>query len=74
MGYPIGDGLHVGEGYPIFSFPTVPACPFCPPMWPISPYGAGGWLDGTPTGLGISQFRLFVTPTLTGGAGTAVCF
>lgn len=70
MWIPIGDGLHINEWWPVFAFPTIPACPTCPPFWPPSPTGAGWWL--TPPG--ISNFRLFVTPTLTWAAGTAICF
>lgn len=68
--YPIGDGLKVGEWLPIFAAPTK----WYPPIWPPSPTGAWGWLDKVPTGLGISQFRIFVTPTLTWWVWVAICF
>jgi hypothetical protein len=72
FGYPIGDGLHVSEWVPIFAFPTVgPVAPFgvpTPPYWPTNFIWAGWvfpWM--------ISQYRMFVTPTLTGAAWMAFC-
>lgn len=55
-------GLQPMWGVPAFSFPTI-----CPPpvfvgMWPPCIVGAGG-IFGPPL---ISQFRFFVTPTITG--------
>ncbi|MCH2188381.1 hypothetical protein MK079_00960 [Candidatus Gracilibacteria bacterium] len=86
FGRPIGDGLKVGEGIPIFSALTgipiyTPACVSVPATWPPSPLdtlsacsgtlGAGGSLGTTSP----SNFlRVFVSPTLTGGVGTAVCY
>lgn len=80
FGYPVGDGLKVGEGIPIFSALTwMPVGPYCiPSVWPVSPLstgcsglGAGGYLGiDNPTNF----IRIFVTPTLTMGMGTAVCF
>jgi len=88
FGMPIWDGLRVNEGYPVFSALTwmqmscwfSPCCipsvhpvssatfvpgPFC--SWP----GAGWSLGVTsPT----NYVRMFVTPTLTGAGGIAVCF
>lgn len=69
FGYPLMP-LMPGTGIPVFANPTIGV----PPVWPPSPTGAGGWLDGIPTGLGISQFRFFITPTITGAVGTAVCY
>ena len=88
FGMPVGDGLRVNEGVPIFSALTwrqtmcgkVPCClpsvfpatrqAFVP--WPACwPSSAGGKLwTWSPTNF----VRIFATPTLTGGFGTAVCF
>ncbi|MCT4617445.1 MAG: taxilin [Candidatus Gracilibacteria bacterium] len=67
LGKPIIDGLHPFEGLPIFAWPTMRK----PYVWPPSSLGAGGRFP--PNGIGSSIFRLFVTPTLTGTFGIAVC-
>ena len=66
MGYPMGN-LTALTGVPIFAFPT--SCTIVP-VWPPCPVGAGGYLSP----MNISQFRLFVTPTITGAVGAAICF
>ena len=87
FGIPVGDGFNVDEGIPIFSAITgIPiygpwGCYKIPSVWPVSAIGyeaacgtnafnAGGYL-------GIDSYanavRIFVTPTLTLGMGTAVC-
>ncbi|MDA7494851.1 hypothetical protein N8455_00755, partial [Candidatus Gracilibacteria bacterium] len=82
FGMPIGDGLYVAEGIPVFSALTGFPGPFgipIPAVWPPFPMGfpnystlgAGGYLGTTnPTNF----FRLFVTPTLTGAVGVSACF
>ncbi|MBW7954446.1 VCBS repeat-containing protein [Candidatus Gracilibacteria bacterium] len=80
FGLPIGDGLHVGEGLPIFSAMNWKRVgTSCVPMpWPPGVnlpgcfgLGAGGYLGTlSPTNF----IRVFVTPTLTGAIGIAVCF
>ena len=57
MGNPMGP-LTPFTGIPVFAAPT--SCLI--PVWPPCPAGAGGWLSPP----GVSQFRLFWTPTLTG--------
>lgn len=88
MGRPMGDGLHVNEGIPIFSALTgrQASCGFSscclPSVWPANsaafvpgpvcgPSSAGG---SRGTWSGTNFVRVFATPTLTGGAGIAVCF
>ncbi|MCP4523052.1 MAG: hypothetical protein GY828_02425, partial [Candidatus Gracilibacteria bacterium] len=90
FGVPTGDGMNIDEGLPVFSALTwmpiyVPACFPIPVAWPISSSqmtsacaknvfgmdGAGGYLG---TDSPSNFFRLFVTPTLTGGVGIAACF
>lgn len=69
---PIWDWLKVEEWLPIFSFPTiwpvnvlwVPV----PPFWPSNFSWAGWYFDWS-----TSQFRIFVTPTLTGWTWMAIC-
>lgn len=59
---------------PVFSVPTTLPTPFGPVpfVWPGSPIGAGGAFGpGAPFQ---SFFRIYVTPTLTGSMGTAICF
>jgi hypothetical protein len=88
MGMPIGDGLRVNEWIPVFSALTwlqmmcwpSPCC--IPVVYPVSPLAyvpwpkcwkpSAGWYLWTwaPT----NYVRMFVTPTLTGGVGTAICF
>ncbi|MCD5380636.1 VCBS repeat-containing protein, partial [Candidatus Gracilibacteria bacterium] len=87
FGTPVGDGLKVGEGIPIFSaFNGAPlvgpwGCVEVPAIWPpfvdtfdgacLGRSSAGGMLGtSSPTNF----VRLFATPTLTGGFGTAACF
>lgn len=70
FGMPIWDGLWVWEWLPIFAYPTTGY----PPVWPPSPTWAWGWLDGLRTWLWVSQFRIFITPTLTWAIGIAICF
>ncbi|NDK10028.1 VCBS repeat-containing protein [Candidatus Gracilibacteria bacterium] len=88
FGMPIGDGLRVGEGIPIFSALTgmnVPlgfgGCMQIPSFWPVSKNSYKGFCNGTPGAggsLGVTSpsnfVRLFATPTLTGGFGIAACF
>lgn len=67
FGFPLGP-LSATTGVPVFAFPTI-----CPPgkwVWPSCPIGAGGYLGPA----NISQIRLFITPTITGAIGTAICF
>ncbi len=87
FGNPIGDGLKVNEGIPIFSaltgrsIYTNSGCFEVPSVFPMSvntfdgrcggPKGAGGKLG---TNSPTNFVRFFATPTLTGGFGTAVCF
>ncbi|PID86452.1 hypothetical protein CSB08_00530 [Candidatus Gracilibacteria bacterium] len=76
----IGDGLNVGEGLPVFSAMTWKMYgPVCgQSVWPVGALtmgcaglGAGGWLGtNNPT----NMFRLFITPTITGAIGEAICF
>ena len=87
---PIGDGLRVDEGLPIFSSltwfqipwtgTTPPVC--VPAIWPVS---AKWYVPGPTCGpksawwkLGTwaptNTVRIFATPTLTGWFGIAVCF
>lgn len=86
FGMPVGDGLLIDEWLPIFSaltainVPTPAWCYQIPTVWPVSPIlfsgvcntklGAG-WMLGiySPTNF----LRIFVTPTLTLGMGTAIC-
>lgn len=72
--FPIWDWLKVWEWLPVFAYPTIPSSPLLAPMWPPSPLWAWGRLDWTPTWLWISQFRLFITPTITWAIWTAICF
>ncbi|MDP2089997.1 MAG: FG-GAP-like repeat-containing protein [Candidatus Gracilibacteria bacterium] len=80
MGRTIGDGLKVDEGLPIFSMNTWQSVgPLCvPSYWPASVSSIGCSGKGAGGALGIYNptnfFRIFVTPTLTGGVGTAICF
>ncbi|MDD2870584.1 MAG: VCBS repeat-containing protein [Candidatus Gracilibacteria bacterium] len=80
MGETIGDGLIVDEGLPIFSMNTwMQVGPVCvPTVWPTSVNSTGCSGKGAGGMLGIDNptnyFRLFITPTLTGGMGTAICF
>ncbi|MDD2487531.1 MAG: hypothetical protein PHS92_04120 [Candidatus Gracilibacteria bacterium] len=81
FGMPVSKKLmNPGVGLPVFAFPTfgpikifgVPV----PPMWPINFEGAGGFFDGfngSIEGEGKSMFRLFITPTITGAVGIAMC-
>ncbi len=68
--FPIWDWLKVWEWMPIFATPTIGI----PPVWPPSSLWAWGRLDVVPTWLWISQFRVFVTPTITWAVWTAICF
>lgn len=80
FGAPIWDGLKVNEWLPVFSALTwIGAGPLCvPSVWPASPLSegcsgiwAGGYLwVNSPSNF----FRLFATPTLTGGFWVAACF
>ena len=85
---PIWDGLRVGEGMPVFSALTwrQTSCgtsPCCLPS--VFPRNSATFIPGPfcgPPGAGWSRWvtsptnfvRMFVTPTLTWGAGIAVCF
>lgn len=73
FGNPVGDGLKPEEGLPIFSALTTLPTPYGPMpfIWPPSPIGAG-WYFGDKAPYH-SFIRIFVTPTLTMGMGTAVC-
>jgi len=76
----IWDWLKIGEWIPIFSMLTwIWGWNYCyPSVWPISPLSTGcatNWAGGmlwiyNPTNF----FRLFITPTLTWGVWTAICF
>lgn len=73
FGTPVGDGLKVNEGIPVFSALTttyITGTPI-PAVWPPFPNGAGGYFKSR--GPFQSFFRVFVTPTLTMGVGTAIC-
>ena len=90
FGKPIGDGLRVDEGLPIFSSLTwfqIPATPTSPPVcvpsvWPVSKAGyvpgPTCWPESAWWKLGTwaptNTVRIFATPTLTGWFGIAVCF
>ncbi|PID87581.1 hypothetical protein CSB07_00690 [Candidatus Gracilibacteria bacterium] len=80
LGNLIGDGLNVDEGIPIFSALTfMQYGPVCgPSVWPISPLSTGCSGIGAGGNLGVDNpanvFRLFISPTITGGIGTAACF
>lgn len=85
FGSPVGDGFKVNEGIPVFSaltainVPTSHGCYQVPTVWPGSPLrfqgsctgtrAAGGYLGSASTNF----VRVFVTPTLTMGMGSAVC-
>lgn len=56
-------------GVPVFAAPTW--CSVHPGVWPPCAIGAGGLIMGY---VPLSQFRLYVTPTLTGAMGTTMCF
>ncbi len=86
FGNPIGDGLKVDEWIPVFSaltainIPTPGWCYQAPVIWPISPFEYTGTCNTTLGAwwmLGIDSnsnfLRIFVTPTLTLGMGTAIC-
>ncbi len=79
FGIPIGDGLKIGEGLPIFSALTFKKVgKYCvPTVWPVSVkniWCIGQWAWWM---LGIYNpanfLRIFVTPTLTLGMWTAIC-
>lgn len=70
--FPVWDWLKVGEWIPIYAFPTIPI-PFTPPVRPPNPLWAWGRFD-PPTWAWVSQFRVFVTPTITWWVWTAICF
>jgi len=53
------------DGLPIFSVPTAGVIP----VWPPDPTQAGGIFKGD-----VSQFRIYVSPTLTNGLGFSLCF
>lgn len=74
FGFPVWDWLKVWEWLPSFSFPTF--CPVPPFVgtWPPCPYWAWWRFDGNPFWIWLSQFRIFITPTITGSAWTAICF
>ncbi len=88
FGIPIGDGLHVNEGVPIFSALTgmQASCwlsPCClPSVYPAHSQWYVPWpFCGPPSAWGslwtwasTNFVRMFATPTLTGGFGLAVCF
>lgn len=71
---PIWDWLHVWEWLPVFATPTI--CPGPPYIWSWPPCAIFAWgiLDGSPTGIWFSQYRVFVTPTITWAIWTAICF
>lgn len=87
FGLPIGNGLRVDEGIPILSgltginIPNPSGCFQVPTVYPASPFAFRGTCT-TSLGAGWSLwvnsptnfFRLFATPTLTGGFGIAACF
>lgn len=87
FGMPIGNGLRVDEGIPILSgltginIPNPSGCFQVPSVYPASPFAFRGTCN-TSLGAGWSLwvnsptnfFRLFATPTLTGGFGIAACF
>lgn len=88
MGMPIGDGLRVNEGMPVFSAltglqmmcGTSPCC--IPVVYPVSPLAYVPWPKcWKPSAWGYlgtwapsNYVRLFVTPTLTWWVGTAICY
>ncbi|RKW20498.1 VCBS repeat-containing protein [Candidatus Gracilibacteria bacterium] len=80
LGMPFGDGLKVEEGLPFFSMITwIRAGKKCvPTFYPMSPLGPGCAAPSAGGRLGTWSptdfFRWFITPTLTGGVGTALCF
>ena len=84
MGYLIWDWLWVEEWMPIFSSLTwIQTSKWCfPSVWPVSPLGYVPWPTcGLPSAWGYlwtwaptNTFRLFVSPTLTWGIWTAMCF
>ena len=87
FGMPIGDGLKVNEGIPIFSaitwinIPTPSGCYQAPAVWPLSPFQFTGVCNTTFWAWGslwvtspANSVRLFATPTLTWGFWTAACF
>jgi len=88
FGYPILDGLRVDEGLPYFSTVTgfqtmcwtVPCC--LPSTHPVTPLA---YVPGTTCGVQsaggqlwtwsvANNFRIYITPTLTGSAGAAFCY
>ncbi|MBP8016521.1 VCBS repeat-containing protein, partial [Candidatus Gracilibacteria bacterium] len=82
MGFPlIKNFMKVSKGLPTFSLLTgLQVGPYCIPfIWPPSPLktqgcgglGAGGWLGEKNDA---NFFRLYITPTITGAMGTALCF
>lgn len=88
FGKPVGDGLHVNEGTPIFSALTwvQTSCglsPCClPSVYPMSSkWYIPGPFCGPPSAGGrkgtwapTNHVRIFATPTLTGAGGVAICF
>lgn len=55
----------LGKWLPVLAFPTSGT----PPIWPIIPAGAGAIFQWE-----VSQFRLYLAPTLTLWLGIALCF
>ena len=53
------------DGIPIFAFPAASIIPVRPP----SPSQVWGIFGGS-----VSQFRIYISPTLTAGLGIAMCF
>lgn len=85
MGFPIGDGLNIGEWIPIFSALTWISWPYCTPIptvWPVSPFSYPGWTCWGTLWAGwylwtmspANFLRIFVTPTITWAVWTAICF
>jgi hypothetical protein len=74
FGYPVST-LTPSMGVPLFSFPTTLYTPLwpVPVLWPGSPFWAG-WIFGYLPHPYQSLLRIYVTPTLTLGMWTAICF
>lgn len=66
FGFPLAP-LTPYSGIPAFS--AVTWCGTTPGVWPPCSVGAGGMYGYAP-----GPFRLFITPTITGAIGTAMCF
>lgn len=69
---PVAYGFPLAPLTPFSGIPAYSSITWCgthPGTWPPCPIGAGGIYGYAP-----GPFRLFVTPTITGAIGTAMCF